>query len=74
MKDLKTATQRAHEQFQRALPHIEAARATLAEALGIDPDDRPEADPKKPEDLWEAVCLFQNIWDAHMHVTDPFDS
>jgi len=75
---VKHATQKALEQFQQALPHIEAARATLAEALGVDPNDRPELDlPGALDDSiehWRAVRLLQNVWDAHLHVTDPFGS
>jgi len=74
MADIEAATERALEQFQQALPHIEAARTTLAHALGIDPEERPDVSPEKSSEHWEAVRLMQNVWSAHLHVTDPFGS
>lgn len=74
MTNLRTATEQALEHFQQALPHIEAARTILADALGVDPDERPEVDRKESSDHRDAVRLMQNIWSAHLHVTDPFGS
>ena len=73
-KDLQSATDKALEQFQQALPHIEAARMTLAEALGVEPEERPEVDPRNSSEHWRAVRLMQNVWSAHLHVADPFGS
>ena len=74
MSKLQKATDKALEQFQQALPHIEAARAILAEALGVDPDEYPGVVPGKSSEHWEAVRLMQNVWSAYMHVSDPFGS
>jgi len=74
MKDIKAATKKALEQLQLAQLPVEAARATLAEALGIDPETRPNADTGKSQEEWQATRLMQNIWSAHLHITDPFGS
>ena len=74
MKDITAETQRAHDCLQQALPHIEEARAILADALGIDEDTRPEAAPGNSEERRQAVRLMQNAWSAHLHVTDCFGS
>ena len=71
---LDTATNKAIKQFQRALPHIEAARTILADALEINPEEKPVVDPDNSPEHWKAVRLMQNVWAAHLHITDLFGS
>lgn len=73
--ELKAATEKALGQFQQALSHIEAAWETIAGALKVACEDRPELDfGERSEERRDAVRLGQNIWDARMHVNDPTGS
>ena len=74
MNDLQSATDKALEEFEKALPHIKAAKASLATALGLDLGTRPEMDYDQPEEHCNAVRLLQNIRSADLHVSDPFGS
>lgn len=71
---LQIATNKALKSVRKALPHIEAARTILAEALGIGPEDRPDVDLKQSSEHWEAVRVLQNVSSAHLHLSDPYGS
>ena len=73
-KALTAATEKARVELEKALPYIEEARAILAKALRIDPEELPEVNIDKSNAHWMATRLFQNVWHAHLHVSDPFGS
>ena len=72
--ELKKAVEEAERELDLALPHIEKARKTLADALGVDPEERPSTNVNSTTEEWNATRLMQNIWSAHLHCDDRYGS
>jgi hypothetical protein len=74
MSDLNKAIAEAEKELNLALSHVTKARDGLAQALGVDPTQRPEIDVDMPTEQWRGTRLLQNTMSAHFHIDDRYGS